>query len=125
MSTLEAAAVIGLDGESVLYWHLPPGRSVTGLPDSHILWSVYWQHRETMSGQAHTHPGTGTPSPSIEDLTSYAACERGLGRHYNWWIASMDRLVLVRLNPDNHSWLMTLVHDEPGWVAELRRHSQA
>lgn len=125
MKTIEAAAVIGLDEEQVLYWHLPPGRRSVALPDSRKLWDIYWEHRASMSGQAHSHPGTGWPGPSWEDITSYEACESGLGRRYKWWIASMNRLVVVRWRgPARYDYETVRVEHEPSWVAELRRLSK-
>jgi hypothetical protein len=124
MKTIEAAVVVGADEKQVLYWHLPPNRHSVALPDSRKLWEVYWENRRSMSGQAHSHPGTGWPGPSWEDITSYEACESGLGRRYKWWIASMDRLVVVQwAGPGRYDYKATPVHEAPPWVDELRRHS--
>jgi proteasome lid subunit RPN8/RPN11 len=120
----EAAVVLGPKGQA-LYWHLPPNRNTVTLPDSQTLWEVYWKNREIMVGQAHSHPGYGWPGPSYEDITTYDACERGLGKRYTWWIASMDRLVTVTWDgPGSTDYRVDRVTEEPSWVEELRRLSQ-
>ncbi len=127
MRTIEAAVVVGLDEREVLYWHCPPNRNVVSLPDSPKLWDVFWENRLKMSGQAHSHPGFGWPGPSYEDITTYEACEAGLGRRYKWWIASMDHLVVVEwCGPKPIDYKVTRVLDEGEhpWVTELRRLSQ-
>jgi len=124
MKMSEAAVVVGLDEKQVLYWHLPPNRNRIALPDSPKLWTIYWENRLLMSGQAHSHPGTGWPGPSWEDITTYEPCEAALGRRYKWWIASMDRLVVVTWKgPGRYDYETTPVYEEPPWVNELRRHS--
>jgi hypothetical protein len=120
----EAALVIGRDGE-ILYRHVPADRGVAALPDSRTLWDFYFENYKKMSGQVHSHPGTGWPSPSHTDITTYAACEQSLGRRYFWWIASEDKLVLVTwAGPGRHDYGVQRVEDEPPWVAELRRLSR-
>ncbi len=124
MHTIEAAVVVGLDGAEVLYWHCPPDRNTVALPDSRTLWDVFWENRQKMSGQAHSHPGIGWPYPSWTDITTYEACESGLGRRYKWWIASMDRLVVVEwVGPKKTDYQVTKLTEEPPWVNELRRLS--
>jgi hypothetical protein len=125
MKTIEAAVVLGLDEKEVLYWHLPPNRHSGGIPDSQELWEVFWENRLLMSGQAHSHPGFGWPGPSWEDITTYEVNELCLGRRYKWWIASMDRLVVVEwLGPKSTDYKVTRLSEEPPWVIELRRFSQ-
>jgi len=120
---IEAAAVIGVDG-SVLFWHVPPGRTSGSIPDSRSLWGVLWEHRERLAGVAHTHPGGGVPAPSWEDLTTFAAVEAGLGRRLSWWIASAGHTVVLRyVGPDKYDYRGPELLDEPPWVVELRRHS--
>jgi hypothetical protein len=122
---IEAAMVIGLDGEQVLYRHLPPNRSAGGIPDSGVLWRVYQENKLTMAGGAHSHPGRGWPEPSWEDVTTNEVVEFCLGRRYKWWITSMDRLVVVEWEgPGKHKYRVTRLSEEPGWVQELRRLSQ-
>ena len=41
-----------------------------------------------LAGVAHSHPGGGIPTPSWEDLTTFAAVEDGLGQRLVWWIVS-------------------------------------
>lgn len=126
MNTIEAAVVLGPNDQPI-YWHTPPNRNTVALPDSRSLWLVYMEHRNDMVGQAHSHPGLGWPGPSWEDVTTYEACESGLGKRYKWWIASTDHLVVVEwCGPDRYHYKTTRVpvELEPPWVAELRRLSQ-
>lgn len=74
-----------------LWWHVPPGATSVALPDSRDLWEVLWSERHRLLGLAHLHPGRGEPVPSAEDLTTFAACEDGLGVRLEWWIATEDR----------------------------------
>jgi hypothetical protein len=86
---IETAVVLD-ERRTPLHWHEPVGASVAALPDSRDLWDVLWANRERISGVAHSHPGGGPPRPSWEDLTTFAACEAGLGRRLEWWIATSD-----------------------------------
>jgi hypothetical protein len=123
--TIEAAVVVGLDGEQVLYWHLPPNRNIVALPDSGALFRVFQENKLLMAGGAHSHPGTGWPAPSWEDITTNHCIDTYFGRRYKWWVASMDRLVLVEWGgPGKFDYRVTKVYQEPGWVQELRRLSQ-
>ncbi len=120
--TLEAAAVIGAQDE-VLHWHLPAGRTPVHLPDSRRLWEILWAHRAELAGVAHTHPGNGAPTPSTEDLTTFRACEAGLGRRLRWWIATADAIACYAWSgPGPFDYTLT----EPGptpWLDTLRRHA--
>lgn len=91
---MEVGVVIDKEGQPI-FWHEPAGRSVASLPDSHDLWTFIWQNRERVGGFAHSHPGSGVPGPSHEDVTTFAAIEAALGRRLNWWITSRNGLVLV------------------------------
>ena len=120
---LETAVVIGAQGEA-LYWHLPAGRSAGALPDSRTLWSVLWSQRDSLQGVAHTHPGRGTPRPSWTDLTTFAACEDGLGERLRWWIATADRLRCFRWSgPSRYRYTPIPTNPAPGWLDQLRAHS--
>lgn len=126
---MEAGVVIA--GGKPVFWHLPPGRTGGSLPDSRDLWDVLWEHRESLDGFAHSHPGSGWPGASHTDITTFRAIERGLGKKLKWWITSMDRMVLLvrdeqtsreageltYLKMDVEEWL------EPPWVWKLREHS--
>lgn len=94
--TIEAGVVLD-NNNKPLHWHLPPGRSVGGLPDSRDLWEVIWENRDNLSGIAHSHPGTGKPGPSHTDVTTFAAVEAALGRRLDWWIVSAGDGALVLL----------------------------
>jgi hypothetical protein len=120
---LEAAAVISTTG-AVLHWHLPAGRSAVLLPDSRSLWDVMWTHREQLAGIAHTHPGTGRPRPSWEDLTTFSACEAGLGVRLDWWIATADQLAVFRwVGPTPYRYRGRLLAEPPPWLHDLRVRS--
>jgi proteasome lid subunit RPN8/RPN11 len=118
---MEAGLVIGSDGEPIRV-HLPSGRSSTYLPDSRELWEFLWEHKESVAGIAHSHPGSGIPGPSHEDITTFAAIEAGLGRRLSWWIASSDMSVLVRWKGPERLDYVTYeyVDAEPSWMKELR-----
>ena len=121
---MEAGIVLGLGGEP-LFWHLPPGRSRAGLPDSRELWEAFWENRARLSGFAHSHPGRGLPGPSAEDLTTFAAVEAALGQRLDWWIASEDRLVLgAWRGPVRLAYGFALEGAEPDWAPVLRRLSR-
>ena len=119
---MEAGVVLGLTGEPI-YWHVPQGRTEASLPDSHDLWMTFWDNRDNLSGFAHSHPGSGVPGPSYEDVTTFAAVEKGLGARLEWWIITRDRVAVVwwegpgrldyksrALDPGN----------EPDWAPRLR-----
>lgn len=122
---MEAGLVIGPDGEPIRT-HLPEGRSPVYLPDSRDFWEFLWEHRGSVMGVAHSHPGSGVPGPSYEDLTTFAAIEAGLGRRLNWWITSSDRSILVRWGgPERLDYATYEYSDvEPSWMEELRRISR-
>lgn len=65
------------------------------LPDSRDLWDVMWGNRKELVGFAHSHPGSGLPGPSHEDLTTFSAVERALGIRLKWWITTVDHLLLL------------------------------
>ncbi len=122
--SIEAALVIWKDGTSVL--HEPDGRSSVRIPDTQSLWDLLFENRDRLEGVAHTHPGNGYPQPSHEDLTTFAAVEKGLGIRTNWWILSRDSSVLVRWSDRLSAYeavqFMHPEEDEP-WADGLRRAS--
>ena len=121
---IEAGVVIDLEGKP-LHWHLPAGRTGTSIPDSRELWEVLWTNRDRIGGFAHTHPGQGVPGPSHEDVTTFSAVELALGRRLDWWIASADRVALVRWRgPGNYDYGTETLEADPSWVAELRSVSK-
>lgn len=94
---METALVFGTRGET-LYWHLPPGRSAGGLPDSTTLWEFLFRHKDVVSGVAHTHPWEGPASPSYTDITTFRAIEQGLGKTLVWPIFTFTDAVYLRWN---------------------------
>ena len=119
----EAGVLIALSGDPI-FWHLPPGRTSVLLPDSQDLWDRIWEHRDILQGFAHTHPGSGIPEPSSEDLTTFAAVESGLGRRLRWWISSSNKTVVLEWKgPGKWDYAGEVVED-PRWVTTLRTHSQ-
>ena len=124
---MEAGVLIGGDGKPA-FWHLPEGRTGGSLPDSRRLWDVIWESRGSVRGFAHSHPGSGVPGPSWEDVTTFAAVEGALGRRLTWWITSSDKMVACRWQgPGKHDYVggEILRQDEPSWAAELRRVSES
>jgi hypothetical protein len=121
--TIEAGVVIDLKG-APLFWHLPEQRTGGSLPDSRQLWDVLWDNRENLLGFAHSHPGSGMPGPSWTDVTTFSAVEKALDKRLEWWIASSDRLIVVRWSgPGDYDYAGFVIQDEPAWVVELRAHS--
>lgn len=121
----EALLVIGQDGE-IICQHSPLFSSVF-IPDSRNLWEIIWENREKVAGIAHSHPGTGIPFPSREDLTTFAALEAGLGKRLNWWITSKSDCILVNWQgPNTYDYSIpvnSLNEDKMVWLEELRRIS--
>ena len=122
---LEAALVYDRE-DKAMYWHLPPGRSRVTIPDSRSLWLVLWEGRDRLGGVAHTHPGTGRPAPSREDLTTFAGCEAGLGTRLEWIIATADEVALFTWRgPGAHDYCGTPCERALPWLDALRRRSGA
>lgn len=121
---IETAIVIDTDGQP-LHWHLPPGRTAVAIPDSRELWDVIWKHRDHIAAIAHTHPGAGVPVPSKEDLTTFAACEAGLGRRLRWWIVTRnDARCYAWSGPGRLDYGTCRDSDElPDWIDDLRAES--
>lgn len=123
--SIETAAVIGPEN-TVIHMHEPPGRSSVYLPDSQSLWDVSWESRKDIVGIAHTHPGSGYPSPSKTDLTTFEAMEKGLGKRLKWWILSSSHSILLEWNSENPGYDVTSFispNEEPPWMEGLRRLS--
>lgn len=91
---VEAGVLVDVKGRPI-YWHTPAARTAVSLPDSQVLWEAIWANREQLAGFAHTHPGAGLPSPSHEDITTFAAVDSALGKRVEWWISSADTVCLV------------------------------
>lgn len=124
---IEACVVIDLDGNPIR-WH-DPRHSAVKIPDSDDLWEFLYENRGRVAGIAHTHPGSGMPSPSWTDVTTFAAIESGLSRRpfrrLKWWIASSDRLVVAEwVGPGQHDYGCRHLDAEPEWTAELRHRSE-
>ena len=119
----EAAAVILNRGD--VLWHLPEHRSAHALPDSQELWATLWNYRDRLLGVAHSHPGRGRPSPSQEDLSTFSAVERGLGRRLRWWITSADVLIELKwMGPEALLYRSEITVDAPEWLEALRAFSR-
>jgi hypothetical protein len=124
--SIEAGVLIDVSGNPI-YWHVPKGASAVELPDSASLWSKIWDNRQRLRGFAHTHPGSGLPSPSSADLTTFAAIEAGLGRRLDWWILTKDCAITLYWNK-NFKKYMELPwclqdHVLAPWIWELRKRS--
>lgn len=117
--SLETGVLVAKDGSPIL-WHVPDGRSAGYLPDSPGLWKTIWDRRNDVMGFAHSHPGSGQPGPSSEDLTTFAAVEAALGRRLVWWITSSDRLIEYNWEDATGTYFRHNVKEEPQWLARLR-----
>lgn len=124
--SVEAGVLVAKDG-SPIFWHLPVDRSAGYLPDSQDLWEVIWANRDNVLGFAHSHPGSGLPGPSMEDLTTFAAVEAALGRRLIWWITSADQLVEIDwVGPGKLDYEVYWAGEgciPPEWLTLLRGHS--
>lgn len=137
---MEAGVVIDCLGNAV-HWHLPPGRSGGALPDSQDLWEVLYKLNNEQAyggsrllGFAHSHPGNGDCGPSLTDLTTFDAIERGLGRggvagrQLLWWIVNADSVSLTESEGWRNAggeierkWLTTtMVSTSASWIHKLR-----
>jgi hypothetical protein len=122
--TIEAGVLVDLDCEPI-YWHLPENRNTVALPDSRPLWDVIWENRERISGFAHSHPGSGEPGPSYEDVTTFSAIEAALGKRLIWWIVSSDSWVeLIWVGPGKLNYRNGPCIYQPLWVERLREESK-
>jgi len=90
-TTTETALVFDDQGR-VIWYHLPPDRTRSFLPDSRDLWEVMWKHRDILGGVAHTHPWHGPANPSQTDTTTWVACEAGLGKRLLWPIVTFSEV---------------------------------
>lgn len=119
----EVAVVVGLDGEAI-HWHDPPDSTVVYIQDSRSLWDVVWENRANLKGVAHSHPGSGIPTPSWEDVTSFAGQEQALGKRLEWFITSGDRVAMFWWEgPGKYDYRGAELAHTPTWVGELRRLS--
>lgn len=122
---LEAALLIGPRRDDVLYEHTPADRTSTHLPDSMVLWEKIWEHRGVLCGIAHSHPWNGFPSPSEEDCSTFAALELALGRRFDWWIVTLDRVSLFQWDDGMDEYVRIYDQTEaPKWVERLRAISR-
>lgn len=115
---LETGFLIGHDGHTVLYRHLPEGRSSAYLPDSDELWDRIWENRHWIGGFAHSHP-RGFTGPSLTDLQTFSAVEAALGQRLDWWIVTDASFAVFRRSGTSYSGLF--LRSTPDWVYELRR----
>lgn len=122
--SIEAGVLVDLDCNPI-FWHLPKDRTGGSLPDSRELWDQIWNNRDRVLGFAHTHPGSGRPEPSYEDVTTFAAIEMALGKRLVWWIVSSDSYVdMCWLGPDKLRYGIGPCMYEPECFARLREESQ-
>lgn len=122
--SIETGVLINLNGLPA-HWHLPAGRNSAYLPDSRDLWDVIWENRSNILGFAHSHPGSGTPGPSWEDITTFSGVELALGKRLFWPICSRDSLVVVTFKgPNKYDYLVEPIVEEGFiWLPKLRRLS--
>lgn len=119
----ESGVLLDVHGNP-LFWHNPIGRSGAALPDSRGLWEIMWENRDIIAGFAHSHPGSGLPGPSHEDVTTFAAIEAALGRKLDWWIITADNCCFVRwVGPDRLSYRALPVRQNMPWADRLRHFS--
>ena len=107
---IEAAFVFDKNGEAI-HWHLIKGRTEVKIPDSEELWNILWSNKEEVMGVAHSHPWPGNSSPSLTDITTFSAIERGLGKRLIWPIATLTDI-------DDWTWAPAV----KGYVALIYPH---
>lgn len=117
--SVETGVLVAKNGQPIL-WHVPEGRSAAYLPDSRGLWKAIWEHRENVLGFAHSHPGSGQPGPSSEDLSTFEAVEAALGRRLKWWICSSDQLIECNWEDATGTYFRHRIIEEPQWLGRLR-----
>jgi hypothetical protein len=120
---IETAMVFDNEGK-VIHWHEPLGRSAGSIPDTRGLWEVLWENRERLGGVAHTHPWNGHPWPSTTDVTTFRACELGLGKLLLWPVVTLDNIGCWVWNPVTEKYVPAgpLTFELEG-IEELRRKS--
>lgn len=123
---MEAAVLLDYDG-NVLYEHVPSDRGAAVLPDSGALWRAIVKYGNRVAGVAHSHPGSGVPYPSHEDLTTFAAVEGpfGIARRIVWPIITCDVVIAVEwYGPDRLDYAITGPRNNfAPWTVTLRRIS--
>jgi hypothetical protein len=121
---MKETAVVIADNEA-LWWHEPNDRSAGAIPDSALLWQILWDNRDVVTAVAHTHPGSGDPNPSTEDLSTFRAIEAGLGKQLDWYIVNADSVICVSVpaRVDRNTIYNIERVAEPPWADELRRRS--
>jgi len=96
----ENALVFDKEGKTLL-WHLPEGCNEGYIPDSQDLWEFLWDNREIIGGVAHTHPWDGKAWFSRTDVTTWAACEKGLGIRLVWPVVTFTEVKqFIWVGPD-------------------------
>ena len=122
--SIEAGVLVDLDCEPI-HWHSPHDRNTGALPDSRQLWDIIWENRARGMGFAHSHPGSGFPSPSMEDLTTFAAIEAALGKRLVWWIVSEDMWAeFCWVGPARFVYKTGPNMYQPLWIERLRMESK-
>jgi len=122
---MEAGVLVDFEGKP-LFWHIPPDRTAGSLPDNRTFWEIIWANRNHIWGFAHSHPGSGVPGPSWEDITTFAGIEIALGRRLVWWITSEDRLATILwAGPGKYDYVLfpSFPATEVSWLAKLREYS--
>jgi len=120
---IETAAVFDMCG-NIIHFHVPINKSSGYIEDSRNLWDILWENREILGGVAHTHPWHGEPWFSHTDVTTFAACEAGLGKRLFWPIVTLNKVVTFRwIGPNRFDYgpVPFLKSDD---ICELRRLSE-
>lgn len=121
---IENAFVFSRDGE-VIRFHTPAGRTAGSIPDSFDLWELLWKYRNLLGGVAHTHPWNGPSGPSHTDVTTFAACEAGLGQRLIWPVVTFTHVTYcVWVGPGEHDYGSARLDRLP-FSAEGRRNLEA
>lgn len=118
---IEVALVFDKEGKT-LHWH--GGQSAGAIHDSRDLWSVLWENRDILGGVAHTHPWNGEAWPSMTDVTTFRAVEKGLGKQLLWPVVTFSEVKGFVHNVVTGEYVPADITIEIEGIEELRARSR-
>jgi hypothetical protein len=112
-SKREVCFLLGKGGE--ILWS-DASTSPVLLPDSRDRWEAIWSRKDELAEIAHSHP-VGPLAFSHEDETTMAALDDALGRRLVFSVVAPNGRIVRHADEANG---VTIVQEEPWWVALLR-----
>lgn len=123
MQVLESELLFDREGRT-FYWHLPSTRTAGYIPGTWEVWQAMWENRHKMGGMAHTHPWNGDAWYSQEDVTTWSACDLGLGRRMVWVVVTFDQVAYYQWKgPGKYDYGIIQPDFRVEDIEELRRRS--